>query len=75
MAKAAVDLLGSQVSRGIAITKYGHSMGSIDGIKIFEAGHPLPDANSVLATSKTVEMVSGLGSDDTILFLVSAADW
>jgi len=54
MAKAAVDLLGSQVSRGIAITKYGHSMGSIDGIEILEAGHPLTDANSVLATSKTV---------------------
>jgi len=71
MAKAAVDLLGSQVSRGIVITKYGHSMGSIDGIEIFEAGHPFPDANSVLATSKAVKMVSGLGSDDTVLFLVS----
>lgn len=71
MASAAKKTLGDRISRGVVVTKYAHSMGSIDGIEIFEAGHPFPDKNSISATSRVLDMVSGLDSVDTILFLVS----
>ncbi|WP_159520394.1 glycerate kinase type-2 family protein [Sunxiuqinia indica] len=71
MAKAAKDLLGAKISDGIVLTKYHHSKGDIEGLKIFEAGHPLPDQNSVIGTSKILELVSQLTSDDEVVFLVS----
>ncbi len=71
MAKAAYDALGSKISRGVVITKYGHSKGSIGNLKIYEAGHPVSDDNSYFATNKAIEEVSGLTSQDNVLFLVS----
>lgn len=71
MAKATKDFLGPLAREGIVITKYGHSMGPIEGMEIFEAGHPVPDENSVLATTRALEMVSELGKNDTVLLLVS----
>lgn len=71
MAKAAKEHLGSSVKKGMVITKYGHSMGPIEGMEIFEAGHPIPDNNSILATTKALEMVSKLSKQDLVLFLIS----
>ena len=71
MAKAASDCLAGRIDSGIVITKYGHSMGSIPSVRIFEAGHPVPDSNSFAATAEAVRMVSGLTADDTVLFLIS----
>ena len=71
MAKAASDTIGDRITSGIVITKYGHSKGSISGIRIFEAGHPVPDANTFLATEEVLKMTSDLSSEDTVLFLVS----
>lgn len=71
MAKAACTLLGPKVSEGIVITKYGHTMGEIPGITIFESGHPVPDENSVKAAEAAIQMAQNLGSEDQVLFLVS----
>ena len=71
MAKAAVEQLGSRISNGVVITKYGHSQGELANLKIFEAGHPVPDENSFRATEEAISAVSGLGLDDTVLFLIS----
>ena len=71
MAKCAKDILGDRVDAGIIITKYGHSGKDIDGIKICEAGHPIPDENGVRATEAALEMTSSLTKDDAVLFLVS----
>lgn len=71
MAKAAKDSLGDKIKDGIVITKYGHSKGKIEGLKIYEAGHPIPDENTINSTKKVVELVMNLGQEDTILFLVS----
>ena len=53
------------------ITKYGHSQGELANLKIFEAGHPVPDENSFRATEEAIAAVSGLGLDDPVLFLIS----
>ncbi len=71
MANAACEDLGPRVQGGVVITKYGHSLGPIDGLRIFEAGHPVPDANSFSATREAMNAVRGLSADDQVLFLLS----
>ena len=71
MASAAKELLGNRISKGIVITKYGHSEGDIEGIEVYEAGHPVPDENTILATKRVLEMTSKLSSNQTVLFLIS----
>ncbi len=71
MAKAAHDCLGGRIERGAVITKYGHVKGPIGNFACYEAGHPVPDANSFLATQAALDLVSGLGPKDTVLFLLS----
>lgn len=71
MAYAAKDYLGEKIDSGVVITKYEHSQGDIPGVRIFEAGHPLPDENTLTATSHVLEMVGSLQEQDTVLFLVS----
>lgn len=71
MAAAARSALGAGIERGIVITKYGHSRGGIEGVDIFEAGHPVPDDNSFAATRAAIDLVRPLGAQDTVLFLIS----
>ena len=71
MAKAAYAQLGHKICQGVAITKYDHSDGDIGPIKVYEAGHPVLDENSVKATDQVLKMVDGLGEKDTVVFLVS----
>ena len=69
MAKAACSVV--RVDGGVVITKYGHCSGEIPGLTCFEAGHPVPDANSFLATRAALKQVEGLTAQDTVLFLLS----
>jgi glycerate 2-kinase len=70
MADAAVKTLG-QMEDGVVVTKYGHVKAKIPGVRCYEAGHPVPDANSFAATEKALELVHGLHPEDTVLFLLS----
>ena len=70
MANAAVRVL-SRVDDGIVITKYCHVMGDIPGLLCCEGGHPVPDEGSFSATAKALELVSGLGEEDSVVFLLS----
>ena len=71
MAAAACRLLGDRIFKGIVITKYGHSKGPLSHTEVYEAGHPEPDENSVAATKRAIELVSGLKAEDAVIFLVS----
>jgi len=71
MADAAVGCLGNRIHSGIVITKYHHIKGDIPRVVCREAGHPVPDESSFSATQEALEMVSGLSSEDTVLFLLS----
>ncbi len=71
MAKSAYACLGKQITGGVVITKYGHSKGDIGSIRVFEAGHPVLDENSILATEQVLKEVSGLTEKDAVVFLVS----
>jgi hydroxypyruvate reductase len=71
MANAAWEQLGTRIHSGVVITKYDHSKGPIGSLAIYEAGHPVPDANSFRATQAAIDAVSGLTAEDTVLFLLS----
>lgn len=71
MARAACDILGDRIDEGIVITKYNHSNGELPNIRIYEAGHPIPDKNSFLATEKVIDLVSDLSKDDRVILLIS----
>jgi len=71
MARAANDYLGDKIEKGVVITKYDHSMGELARLEIFEAGHPTPDDNTVLATQKAIDLVTNLTVNDEVLLLIS----
>ena len=71
MARAAADVLGERIDRGIVITKYDHVMGDLPRISCMEAGHPVPDENSFAATREALRLTEDLTADDTVLFLLS----
>ena len=71
MAKAASECMGERIERGVVVTKYEHVMGPIANFECFEAGHPVPDENSVRGTQAALDLVSDLSERDTVLFLLS----
>lgn len=71
MAAAAVEALGDRLDGGVVVTKYGHSKGPLGALRIYEAGHPVPDENSYQATQAAIDAVAGLKAEDTVLFLLS----
>ncbi len=71
MAKTAQEILQDRIADGIVITKYNYAKGPIGNLKIREAGHPVPDENSLQATREAIDLVSGLSAQDTVLFLIS----
>ncbi|MBP3428252.1 MAG: glycerate kinase [Clostridia bacterium] len=71
MAAAAQSILGSRITQGVVVTKYGHSEGALPGLEIIEAGHPVPDENSIRGAARALDLVSGLSREDAVLFLIS----
>ena len=74
MARAAYDHLGSRIEKGVIITKYGHSAGSFsEDIAIYEAGHPVPDGNSVRGAEAALELARRFQKE--LLFRGASPDW
>lgn len=71
MAKAAQEELGEKIDRGLVITKYGHVEGSLKGFTMIEAGHPLPDHQSVTGAALAMDLVAALTENDRVVTLVS----
>ncbi len=71
MAKKASEILGNRIAEGIVITKYQHGKGELPGFTLCEAGHPIPDENSLSATRRAMAMTADLNEEDLVLFLVS----
>ncbi len=71
MAKAVYDTIGDKIRQGFVLTKYGHIIDLPDVFSVYEAGHPIPDENSVRYTSLILDEAQKLGKNDRILFLLS----
>jgi hydroxypyruvate reductase len=55
---------------GLVVTRYGYAV-PCERIEIVEAAHPVPDAAGEQAAKRMLELVNGLGADDTVLCLIS----
>ncbi len=55
---------------GVVVTRYGHATPT-RRIRVIEAAHPVPDANSELAALAILDAVRGLTADDLVLALIS----
>ena len=71
MARAARDVLGERISRGVIVTKAGHAPAPPEGFRIVIGGHPVPDEGSVRAAAAIFHALRGLGEDDLVLLLLS----
>ncbi len=69
MAQTCQQIMGERIRRGIILTKYGYAQEGLKGFEVVEAGHPIPDENSLAGTQKILEMVKGLRQEDDIIFL------
>jgi hydroxypyruvate reductase len=70
MAVEIEKIIGEHIKKGIIVTKYGHEL-ALQKIKCMEAGHPLPDDNSVHAGKEIMELVQHAGQKDIIVSLIS----
>lgn len=69
MAKAISNYI--DIDQGAIITKYGHSNGELPNIKVFEAGHPISDENTIIATDYVLALTSDLKENDNIILCIS----
>lgn len=68
---AAVEAAWSDVDlSGVVVAPYGYGV-DCQRIRVLEAGHPVPDANSLSAAQKILGAVRGLEPDDLVLALIS----
>lgn len=66
MAKAMEEILGDKITDGVISVKYGHTE-PVRFIRLIEAGHPLPDENSVRAALE-IEKLSHSSDNKTLVF-------
>ncbi|WP_456325639.1 glycerate kinase type-2 family protein [Desulfonauticus submarinus] len=71
MAQSLENILEGFITKGLISTKYGHSC-NLKKIEIIEAGHPVPDQNSLLAGQKILKLINQYRSKHTLfIFLLS----
>ena len=75
MAAAICEILGDLITSGVVITKDGYVDPKLSilkpQIKVFEAGHPVPDQRSLDASSKLISSIRNLAQDDLVICLFS----
>ncbi|MGA2333124.1 MAG: glycerate kinase [Syntrophales bacterium] len=73
MTKAVSDFADDLLTQGIMITKYGHvpKGGVSPKIEIFEAAHPVPDFQGVLATERVIGLLQKADSATLVVCLIS----
>jgi glycerate 2-kinase len=73
MARALADGVGNALTKGIVITKYGHTgqQHFADNIAVYEAGHPIPDENGVRATGEVLKLLQQANEGTLVVFLIS----
>src|SRR5437773_2723462 len=77
MAQVIEEILGSHITGGLVVTKYGHSL-PLHRIKLVEAGQPMPDNAGNRAAPDTRELLARLTADYNVRVLTSgdaAALW
>jgi len=70
MGQAIEEICGDKIARGVINVKYGH-VAPLARIELCEAGHPLPDENSLRGTQKILDLLADAREDDLVFCLIS----
>jgi glycerate 2-kinase len=70
MARAAAELLAGRMTAGVVVLK-DPPAAPIAGCTIIQAGHPIPDAQSVAAGQQVADLLAQAGPHDLVLALIS----
>jgi hydroxypyruvate reductase len=73
MADVALERLSAPAA-ALVVSRYGHmtdKLAARSGIQLVEAGHPYPDAQSIRAAERSLEIAQGLEAQDHLLVLLS----
>ncbi|RJP79868.1 MAG: glycerate kinase [Desulfobacteraceae bacterium] len=70
MVSAMENLLGENLSGGVAVVKYGHIL-KPGKITIMEAGHPVPDENGLKGAELVMQIACRAGENDLVICLLS----
>jgi hydroxypyruvate reductase len=71
MVRAACDVLGARLEAGIATALTSKPTRLPDRVQVIVAGHPLPDAGSLLAGRAMLDLARRAGKGDLIVALIS----
>jgi hydroxypyruvate reductase len=72
MARAVVDKIGAYLAGGVVIVKEGYGgPAQVGPVRIFEAGHPVPDRRGVQATGELLSLLEQTQADDLVLVVIS----
>ncbi len=77
MAKAVEEQFPDILEEGIVITKHGHAIrddketGGRSVIRVFEAGHPVPDENGLQATKEIIKLLKDTDEKTLLVCLIS----
>lgn len=72
MMRVAIDRVGDPAA-ALLVTRHGH-LGDIAfpaSVEIVEAGHPVPDTNSLIAADRALAIAAGLRAQDRLILLLS----
>ena len=73
MADVALDRLSAPAA-ALVVSRYGHmtdKLAARSGVQLVEAGHPYPDAQSIRAAERSLEIAQELEAQDHLLVLLS----
>lgn len=70
MAAGLETLLDDRITKGIIVTKYGHSA-DLMFLEVVEAGHPIPDANGLLGAKKIMDLAHQACENTLFISLIS----
>jgi hydroxypyruvate reductase len=72
MADAIAAILGERLTEGVVVTKYEHAGGwSVPRLRVIEAGHPVPDENSVRGAQAVADLAGRATERDLVICLIS----
>jgi glycerate-2-kinase len=72
MAEAMESSLGGLIDSGVVVTKYGHGTADrLSKIRLLEAGHPLPDENSVRGADEIIRLIASADARTLVVTLIS----
>ncbi|MBI5649358.1 MAG: glycerate kinase [Chloroflexi bacterium] len=70
MAHAVEEILDDKIFGGAVSVKYGH-LAPLAKISLTEAGHPLPDENSLRGAQKILDLLRDTREDDLVICVIS----